>query len=107
MGALSLAILDQYSRPLFLQEFGEVSPSPSDEEMIGLDVPASESLECSTRLQFIMHAALDRLDQLMDQSAESRWGVQPGGAESDGKFIGLLVPVEEMRVYGKPLTGLD
>jgi hypothetical protein len=92
-----MAILDRNNRPLYLQEFGDKATVPSDEELMGLDIPTAESLECSTHFQFIMHAALDRLDVLASTRSGQGW--------ADGKFVGLLVPVEEVRVYGKLLLG--
>ena len=99
MVALSLAVVDRNNRPLYLEEFVDpTSPPPSDEEMMGIGVAPSVQGggdggggRCSIRHQFILLAALDRMDTLI--------GLQADG-KRDGMFLGLLMPVEEMRVYG-------
>jgi len=113
MVALSLAILDRNNRPLYLQEFGFLDSSnggePSEEELMGLDIPVisttttttrtttTKSLwECSTNLQFVMHAASDRIDQILSTSSTDK--------PVDGLFLGLLTLVNEMRIYGTLLV---
>ena len=99
MVALSLAVVDRNNRPLYLEEFVDpTSPPPSDEEMMGIGVAPSVQGggdggggRCSIRHQFILLAALDRMDTLI--------GLQADG-KRDGMFLGLLMPVDEMRVYG-------
>jgi len=104
MVALSLAIVDRNNRPLYLEEFVDPTssssssppPPPSDEEMMGLGVPlvpgvGDDGGRCSIRHQFILLAALDRMDALVGL---------PSDGKRDGMFLGLLMPVEEMRVYG-------
>ena len=116
MVALSLAIVDRNNRPLYLEEFADPQsslsslssslsppPPPSDEEMMGVGGFLAESPSvhdsggggvggrCSIRFQFILQAALDRMDTLASL---------PFDGTRDGMFLGLLMPVEEMRVYG-------
>ena len=94
MSALSLAVIGKDREPLYMREFKDSASFSSDEELFGLPTLGSESnakvggFECSIRHQFILHAALDRYEQLA--------GPPPGL----GFRFGLLTPVEEMRVYG-------
>lgn len=60
---------------------------------------SSGSVQCSLRQQFILHAALDRFDQLAGPHQGFAWRT-PGAFGSDAMFVGLLCPVEDMRVYG-------
>jgi hypothetical protein len=57
------------------------------------------SVQCSLRQQFILHAALDRFDQLAGPHQGFAWR-SPGASGSDAMFVGLLCPIEDMRVYG-------
>jgi hypothetical protein len=49
--------------------------------------------------QFIVHAALDRFEEITGPASGSRWRT-PGASGSDAMWVGLLSPVEDMRVYG-------
>ena len=55
------------------------------------DIGGGVGGRCSIRFQFILQAALDRMDTLASL---------PSDGTMDGMFLGLLMPVEEMRVYG-------
>lgn len=104
MVALGVAILDRQNNPLYLQDFGEIPPAPSDEELMGLEtsiLQETKETKFSTRLQFILHAALDRLEELAGPLPGYGWRLKSGAAGTDGMFVGLLAPIEEMRVYGK------
>eukprot|EP00957_Ditylum_brightwellii_P168112 12798386-Ditylum_brightwellii.AAC.1 len=57
--------------------------------------PGTES--CSLRHQFILHSALDRLEEL---TAGNRWRA-PGSVGSDAMWVGMLCPVDELKVYGE------
>mmetsp|Transcript_32723 Transcript_32723/g.37131 ORF Transcript_32723/g.37131 Transcript_32723/m.37131 type:complete len:230 (+) Transcript_32723:143-832(+) len=48
---------------------------------------------CSVRQRFVVHAALDRLEQLT-QAPDN------GKKTNKNNFVGLLLPIEETRVYG-------
>lgn len=103
MAALNLAIIGKNSEPLFLKYFDN-SHGISEDELFG--VPSSSHDEkittnCSLRHEFIVHAALDRLDQLAGPPPGVGWRSKPG---LDGMFVGLLTPVEYMRVYGYVTT---
>jgi hypothetical protein len=103
MAAIALAILGKRNEPLYLREFhsDHHEPAISEEELFGLEPSADEQPsqheECSVKQQFILHAALDRFDQII---AGGQWRKQ-GVAGTDAMFVGLLCPVEDMRVYGE------
>ena len=75
--------------------------------------------KCSIRQQFIMHAALDRLEQLAGPPPGYGWrnknnknsantnniinSNKGSGAGADGMFVGLLCPIEDQRVYVRSL----
>jgi hypothetical protein len=105
MAAVSLAILGKTNEPLYLREFlygGRLSLS--EEELFGLTVVDHQGVvdetPCSLRQQFILHAALDRFEQLSGPPPGYAWR-KPGVQGTDAMFVGLLCPVENMRVYGK------
>jgi hypothetical protein len=110
MAALSLAIIGKNNEPLYMKEFREagLSQEMDDATLFQLatgplsshtDLPGG--FDCSVRHQFILHAAVDRLEQLAGplpgygwkQSVTAHHGIE-------GCFVGLLTPVEDMRVYG-------
>jgi hypothetical protein len=117
MAAISLAIIGKDREPLYLREFRDLPQLSSDdyiseEEFFGLTTPSMDDkgavsnttriggFECSIRHQFILHAALDRYEQLAGPS--TGLGFRTSGASgNDAMFVGLLCPVEEMRVYGE------
>jgi len=113
MSALSLAIIGKTNEPLYMKEFREAGfpESVPEESLFGLSTESSHEEEkslssrlrgfdCSSRHQFIMHAALDRFDQLSGPPPGYGWRQSTGATGTDGMFVGLLAPVEEMRVYG-------
>jgi hypothetical protein len=121
MTAISLAIVAKSSEPLYIKQFlGEGSKYEADmiseEELFGLPAPTENSNEsslsntaassnnkhpdCSLRQQFILHAALDRFEQLDGPPPGYAWRSQ-GVSGADAMFVGLLCPVEDMRVYGE------
>jgi hypothetical protein len=109
MAAISLAIIGKNNEPLYMREFSDdtgTTENLSEENLFGL--PAAKNgngssiggFECSIRHQFIHHAALDRFEQLAGPLPGVGWR-KPGVSGTDGMFVGLLCPVEEMRVYGE------
>ncbi|GKZ01437.1 trafficking protein particle complex subunit 2-like protein [Mayamaea pseudoterrestris] len=106
MAAIALAILGKKNEPLYLREFqsNHHDSAVTEEELFGLESAAddhqSEAEKCSVKQQFILHAALDRFDQIVSRG---QWRKQ-GDAGTDAMFVGLLCPVEDMRVYGYMTT---
>jgi hypothetical protein len=118
MTAISLAIVAKSSEPLYIKQFFDEGSSNeadllSEEELFGLPAPTennesslsnASSLnkhpDCSLRQQFILHAALDRFEQLDGPPPGYAWR-SPGVSGADAMFVGLLCPVEDMRVYGE------
>ena len=49
--------------------------------------------------QFIVHSALDRFEELTGPASGNRWRA-PGATGNDAMWVGLLCPVEGLRVYG-------
>ena len=121
MAAVSLTILGKNCEPLFIKEFssenGPTELEATEEELFGFHVSGSQAhdrrgnddnnhhhgrrfgKDCSLRQQFILHAALDRFEQLSGPPPGYGWRA-PGVAGSDAMFVGLLTPVEDMKVYG-------
>lgn len=115
MSVLSVAIVGKNNEPLFMKEFstgndgGSSSIFDDEEELFGFttmnhDEPESAMAtpgesQCSIRQQFILHAALDRFEQLAGPPPGFGWR-KPGVSGSEGMFVGLLYPIEQMRVYG-------
>eukprot|EP00980_Cylindrotheca_fusiformis_P010112 scaffold2243_cov122-Cylindrotheca_fusiformis.AAC.28 len=109
MAAISLSIVGKNNKPLFIQEFDEnlAIDSISEELLFGLpplqESMASSGFRCSTRHQFIMHAALDRFDQLAGPPPGYGWR-KPAETGGDGMFVGFLSPWEDTRIYGYVTT---
>jgi hypothetical protein len=127
MAAVALSILGKSNEPLYLREFrngGASAARVSDEELFGLPPPVpcdggssrkldrppgaaatsratpgeAGAIDCSVQLQFVLHAALDRFDELAGSSGYA-WRA-PGDTGTDAMFVGLLKPVDNLRVYG-------
>ncbi|KAI2498922.1 hypothetical protein MHU86_15550 [Fragilaria crotonensis] len=126
MNVISVAIVSTNNTPLFLKDFRDEESSSSllpcgdipEAELFGLktittstksggstgtDGFSSRAKECSLRQQFILHAALDRFEELAGPPPGVAWR-QPGAYGADAMWVGLLCPVEEMRVYGYMTT---
>jgi hypothetical protein len=108
MAAVSLAIIGKDNRPLYLREFVEDDAADDNTKfasmldesaLFGMSIPSDTTMfQCSARQEFILHAALDRFEQLAGPPPEVGWRQKPG---SDGMFVGLLCPVVDgLRVYG-------
>ena len=111
MSVISLAVIGKSGEPLYLKEFHDEGSSLSDlvseEELFGLsskqpveDPPSTSGSSCSLRQQFLLHAALDRFEQLAGPPPGCAWRA-PGVTGADAMWVGLLCPVEDMRIYGK------
>jgi hypothetical protein len=100
MSVVSVAIIGRNNEPLFLREFGEAGPL-SENDNFGIsqaDNASSSDDHCSIRQQFILKEALERLDYLDIPGFFWRTASATG---TDGKcFVGMLFPVEDLRVYG-------
>lgn len=113
MAALSLAVVGKNNEPLYMKEFREVGfpqemddailfhlePGPSPSETSLTD--KARDFDCSVRHQFILHAAVDRLEQLAGLPPGYGWKQSLTSHGMEGSFVGLLTPVEDMRVYGE------
>lgn len=113
MALRSIAIVGKKGQPLYLKEFH--SPEKLDDdipeaELFGLAISGKSSGStdgfstkakvCSLSHQFILHAALDRFEELAGPPPGFGWK-DPGAFGADAMWVGLLCPVEEMRVYGE------
>lgn len=120
MSVISFAVIGKNRIPIYLQEFGTVDVYTSEMDLFGLskateveggnakpnDSKTTKSISnsCSIRQQFILHDALDRVEQrLLQQPPPS---TEPSNAK-DAMFLGLLCPVDDMRVYGTCLSFHD
>jgi len=109
MSLVSLGVVGKDNDPLFLREFSTVEEEDDDDEkkrdVVDNDpygffsARAGQRGESSLRHQFIVHAALDRFEELTGPASGSRWR-SPGSTGPDAMWVGLLSPVEDMRVYG-------
>lgn len=109
---ISLAVIGKSSEPLYLKEFQDEGSSSSEDqvsevELFGLsqkqvsaDPPSTSGSSCSLRQQFLLHAALDRFEQLAGPPPGCAWRAQ-GVTGADAMWVGVLCPVEDMRIYGK------
>jgi hypothetical protein len=112
MTLISLAIVGKRNKPLFLREFRDnvTSMDIPEAELFGLAVQSgmgtdgfsARAKECSLKQQFILHAALDRFEELLVGDDVS-WR-DPNATGSNAMWVGLLCPVEDMRVYGYVTT---
>ena len=125
MSAIALAIIGKNNVPLYIQEFHSASherdASITEEELFGLPVhkepahstqvssssssspPPFACPKCSLRQQFVLHAALDRFEQLAGPHPGCGWR-QPGVSGNDAMWVGLLLPDQDLRVYGYQTT---
>ncbi|KAL3934918.1 MAG: hypothetical protein SGBAC_009463 [Bacillariaceae sp.] len=110
MAAISLSVIGKKNEPLYVREFDEVLSADlmSEELLFGLQwiEPSKEGMNgdsISARHQFVMHAALDRFEQLAGPLPGYGWR-KPGASGVDGMFVGLLCPIEDLKVYGYVTT---
>jgi hypothetical protein len=109
MSIRSLAVVGKRNEPLYLREFSESSSDTySDADLFGLpslaDTEAnavrSGGSKCSIRQQFILNAALDRVEELDGPPPGLAWR-DPGVKGADAMWLGLLSIADGLRVYGK------
>jgi hypothetical protein len=72
----------------------------------------SRCYDCSVRQQFILHDAMDYMEQWIQHNRDSPTQQQqvllsssPSQNAHDAMFAGLLCPIEDMRVYGMMYHG--
>jgi trafficking protein particle complex subunit 2 len=101
MAAVSLAVVGKNNQLLYIREFvEEVGNIPDEFVLFGLSpapLPSSSNTTCSLKQEFLLFSALDRFEELAGPPPGYGWRNQPG---TDGMFMGLLAPVNELRVYG-------
>lgn len=118
MSAIALAIIGKNDKPIYMKEFANedaefITSSIPEEALFGLSSLSDEEdrsasslintpIDCSLRQQFILHAALDRFEQLAGPHS-CGWR-EPGVTGNAAMFVGLLCPIEDMRVYGYMTT---
>eukprot|EP00549_Striatella_unipunctata_P016913 CAMPEP_0118720516 /NCGR_PEP_ID=MMETSP0800-20121206/30152_1 /TAXON_ID=210618 ORGANISM="Striatella unipunctata, Strain CCMP2910" /NCGR_SAMPLE_ID=MMETSP0800 /ASSEMBLY_ACC=CAM_ASM_000638 /LENGTH=179 /DNA_ID=CAMNT_0006628161 /DNA_START=13 /DNA_END=552 /DNA_ORIENTATION=- len=108
MALVSVAIIGKDGEPLFLQDYeGSKEVKRNTDNGFGLDSSfglAGEGLlpfeledASSLRHQFLIHGSLDRFEELADP--KKKWRPQ-GASGSNAMWVGLLYPVENLRLYG-------
>ena len=111
MAAISLSVIGKNNEPLYAREFADIQSEDlmSEELLFGLksidlnvDTTSDSSHLCSTRHQFLMHGALDRLEQLAGPPPGYGWR-RPGASGVDGMFASLCT-VEDFRIYAYVTT---
>jgi hypothetical protein len=125
MAAVSLAIIGKHNEPLYLREFSHGDTRLDEAELFGLSSSGSSSnatggdsgnakhggaSSISLRQEFILHAALDRFEQLNGPPPGFAWRHQPPPqsptntttrpSQTDPQFVGLLGPCEDLNLYG-------
>jgi Sedlin, N-terminal conserved region len=115
MAAVALAVIGKNNEPLYIKTFlrDDIDDDPPEEELFGLPTTTTTTTTSTTttttttktqrslRQQFILHAALDRFEKISGPYPGCAWREQhPGIAGNDAMFVGLLCPVEDLRVYG-------
>lgn len=130
MALVTLAVVGRDNEPLYIRDFvasnKNVNPSPKkgeeekqESEIQKLDSQSSlviEELEddpfgffeyqskninesCSMTHQFVIHSALDRFEEITALSIRQRWRT-PGATGTNAMWVGLLCPIDDMKVYG-------
>ncbi|GAX13716.1 hypothetical protein FisN_2Hh538 [Fistulifera solaris] len=104
MSVVSLAIVGKNNTPIYLREFDNVD-AIDEAELFGLSLSTTSTVKqaCSVRQQFILHAALDKFEQLAGPPPACAWRA-PGVTGTDAMLVGFLCPVDDMRVYGYMTT---
>jgi hypothetical protein len=106
MSIVSLAIVGKNNEPLYVRQFEDES-SADEKDVFGFpsvsqgDRVSDNATSCSIRHQFILHEALERLK--IHEESGFAWRAS-GATGSEAMFVGLLSPIEDMRVYGQSLA---
>ena len=112
MALLSITIVGKTNRPIYIKEFfkEDDEDDTGEEDLFGLSFSTGSSpgskkkgsrgFNCGVKQQFILHAALDRFDQLAGPPPGFGWR-DPAASGPDAMFVGCLCPIEENRVYGE------
>jgi len=110
MSLVSICFVGKDNEPLYLRDFtstAEPASEPTEsstEDPFGFfeETPQSKTcMSCSLHYQFLMHASLDRFEELTGPSSgnANAWRT-PGSTGNDAMWVGLLCPVDDFRVYG-------
>ena len=117
MTLVSLAVVGRDNEPLYLRDFGSIPAATdaasaqqqqqqqqqqqNDDDAFGFFSHEGKGANdsCSLRHQFIIHAALDRYEEMTGSSSGVGWR-NPGAVGNNAMWVGLLCPIEELRVYG-------
>jgi hypothetical protein len=123
MAAIAFAIFGKDNSSLYLREFisdtgGDCysieSPNSGNDYdndegvLFGMEplsastsiLKSNESFCCSVRHRFVLHSALDRLEQLTtNPDGTTKKKININNAKNNN-FLGLVLPIEETRVYG-------
>eukprot|EP00527_Entomoneis_sp_CCMP2396_P003320 CAMPEP_0198143898 /NCGR_PEP_ID=MMETSP1443-20131203/11519_1 /TAXON_ID=186043 /ORGANISM="Entomoneis sp., Strain CCMP2396" /LENGTH=279 /DNA_ID=CAMNT_0043807203 /DNA_START=17 /DNA_END=856 /DNA_ORIENTATION=- len=70
-----------------------------DDSVIGEINPLFNAVPVSLKQEFILHAALDRFEQLSGPPPGYAWR-RTTANDTNPMYVGLLYPVEDLRVYG-------
>jgi hypothetical protein len=106
MSVVSLAIVGNNNEPLYLRQFEDES-SANEKYVFGFqsvsqgDRVSDNATSCSVRHQFILHEALERLK--VHEESGFAWRAS-GATGSEAMVVGLLYPIDDMRVYGQSLA---
>lgn len=130
MSLVSVAVVSKDNRPLYLKDFRGSRDNPASGESFPIDVfdlareasntslsasPASSGAggctvppldaeigkSCSMDQQFVLHSALDRIEQLMEPGglgAAWRYG-RPNQLGHEAMFVGLVGQCDDLRLY--------
>lgn len=108
MAALSLAIIGKNNEPLYVKVFERtgLNGNASEEALFGLpnladEMETGDEETHSPRHLFMIHAALDRIEQLAGPPPGYGWRRAGVASGRDSMFVGLLAPIEDMRIYGE------
>mmetsp|Transcript_26080 Transcript_26080/g.59242 ORF Transcript_26080/g.59242 Transcript_26080/m.59242 type:complete len:161 (-) Transcript_26080:271-753(-) len=92
----SIAVLGKENNPLYIRAFGRGSKEePSQDQLL--------------RFHFVVHTALDFVEEKVtaQKSAGASSGASGSGGAASAKldpYLGLLYPIEDLRVYGYSST---
>ena len=125
MSVLSLAVIGKNRQPIYVKEFRSdksLTNTDDDLQLFGIsqsgssqstnDVPDENRIsslnykdksqcDCSTRQQFILHDAMDYMEQWIEsRNTTTTTPPQQQQNAHDAMFAGLLCPIEDMSVYG-------